>query len=72
MEADSSKGGARLGIGQARFSDLLRGNISEFDIDEMVILADRAGLKVSVEIRDAAYTARGRGIGVMAVADVGE
>jgi predicted XRE-type DNA-binding protein len=44
----------RLGISQPRLNDLLRGKISNFSLDALVKLAGRAGLKVRLEIAEAA------------------
>ncbi len=40
----------RLGIGQSRVSDLVRGKWEKFSLDMLVTLATRAGHKVAVEI----------------------
>jgi predicted XRE-type DNA-binding protein len=44
----------RLGITQPRLNDLLRGRIANFSLDALVGLADRAGLKVRLDIGRAA------------------
>ena len=40
----------RLGIGQSRVSDLVRGKWEKFSLDMLVTLATRAGRKVEVAI----------------------
>ena len=44
----------RLGVTQPRLNDLLNGKINKFSLDALVTLAQRAGLRVKVEIRSAA------------------
>lgn len=44
----------RLGVTQPRLNDLLRGRVDRFSLDALVGLADRAGLKVRMEIGRAA------------------
>jgi predicted XRE-type DNA-binding protein len=44
----------RLGVTQPRLNDLLHGKINKFSLDTLVTLAQRAGLKVRVDIRSAA------------------
>lgn len=44
----------RLGITQPRLNDLLRGKIDRFSLDTLLNLAGRAGLKVHIEVREAA------------------
>jgi predicted XRE-type DNA-binding protein len=44
----------RLGITQPRLNDLLRGKIEKFSADALLELAVKAGLKVHVDIQDAA------------------
>jgi predicted XRE-type DNA-binding protein len=44
----------RLGVTQPRLNDLLNGKINKFSLDALVTLAQRAGLKVKVEIRSPA------------------
>lgn len=43
----------RLGITQPRLNDLMRGRIGKFSLDALIILADRSGLSVRVEIAHA-------------------
>lgn len=38
-----------LGLSQSRASDLYRGKITEFGIDELIYLALKAGLKVEIK-----------------------
>jgi len=44
----------RLDITQPRLNDLLRGRLDRFSLDALIELADKAGLKVRIEIIDAA------------------
>lgn len=44
----------RLGITQPRVNDLLKGKIDKFSIDALLALATKAGLKVSLDIKEAA------------------
>ncbi len=44
----------RLGITQPRLNDLLRGKIANFSLDTLINLATAAGLKVRLEIAEAA------------------
>jgi predicted XRE-type DNA-binding protein len=44
----------RLGISQPRLNDLLRGKISKFSLDALFDVAARAGLRVSVAIKQSA------------------
>jgi predicted XRE-type DNA-binding protein len=44
----------RLGVTQPRLNDLLHGKISKFSLDRLLTLAQRAGLKVKVEIQSVA------------------
>lgn len=44
----------RLQITQPRLNDLLRGRIAKFSLDTLVELADRAGIRVSLRINQAA------------------
>jgi predicted XRE-type DNA-binding protein len=44
----------RLGITQPRLNDLLRGKIDKFSADALLELAVKAGLRVQVDIQDAA------------------
>ena len=44
----------RLGITQPRLNDLLRGRITNCSLDALIDLAGRAGLKVRLDIAEAA------------------
>ena len=44
----------RLDVTQPRLNELLRGRIANFSLDALVSLADRAGLKVRLDIAKAA------------------
>ena len=44
----------RLGVTQPRLNDVLRGRISNFSLDALISLAEKAGLSVRLEIVDAA------------------
>ena len=44
----------RLGITQPRLNDLLRGRIGRFSVDALLKIATKAGIGVSLELKDAA------------------
>lgn len=44
----------RLDVTQPRLNDLLRGRIGRFSLDALILLAERAGLSVRVQIEPAA------------------
>ncbi|HEX3948852.1 MAG TPA: XRE family transcriptional regulator [Steroidobacteraceae bacterium] len=44
----------RLGLTQPRLNDLMRGRIDKFSLDALVNVAERAGLAVRLQIRNAA------------------
>jgi predicted XRE-type DNA-binding protein len=44
----------RLGVSQPRVSDLMRGKIHLFSIDNLVVLLAAAGLRVDLRVRKAA------------------
>lgn len=44
----------RLEVTQPRLNDLLRGRIGNFSLDALILLAERAGLSVCVQIGQAA------------------
>jgi len=44
----------RLDVTQPRLNDLLRGRIGKFSLDALILLAERAGLSVHVQIEQAA------------------
>jgi predicted XRE-type DNA-binding protein len=43
----------RLGITQPRLNDLMRGRIGKFSLDALIVLAERTGLSVRMEIAHA-------------------
>ncbi len=43
----------RLDVTQPRLNDLLRGRIGKFSLDALILVAERAGLSVRVQIRQA-------------------
>ncbi len=43
--------GKRLGLSQPRMNDLLRGRISKFSLDALMIVAVQAGLEVQLDIK---------------------
>lgn len=47
----------RLGITQPRLNDLLRGKITKFSIDTLIALAEKADLKVQMQIKNIAKAA---------------
>jgi len=49
-----SEAARRLGITQPRLNDLLRGRITNFSLDTLINLAAQAGLKVRLDIAEAA------------------
>jgi predicted XRE-type DNA-binding protein len=49
-----ARAATRLGITQPRLNDLLQGKINKFSLDALLTLAARAGLKVKINIRNAA------------------
>ena len=44
----------RLAVTQPRLNDLLRGRIDKFSLDSLVNIADRAGLRIDLQVRHAA------------------
>ena len=48
MGRDEAAG--RLGVTPERFDDLAGGNINVFSLDDLVALADRAGIAVRIEV----------------------
>ena len=50
-QADAAR---RLGVTQPRLNDVLRGRISNFSLDGLIALAEKAGLSVRLEIGEAA------------------
>lgn len=53
-EATQAEAARRLDVTQPRLNDLLRGRISKFSLDTLILLAQRAGLNVRVQIERAA------------------
>jgi predicted XRE-type DNA-binding protein len=49
-----ARAASRLGVTQPRLNDLLQGKINKFSLDALMKLAARAGLKVKINIRNAA------------------
>ena len=45
---------SKLGITQPRLNDLLRGRIGRFSVDALLKIATKAGIGVSLELKDAA------------------
>lgn len=45
---------ARLQVTQPRLADLLRGRVARFSLDHLILLARHAGLRVRVQIEQAA------------------
>jgi predicted XRE-type DNA-binding protein len=45
-----AKAAEYLGIAQPQVSDLMRGKLSRFSLDSLVMLVARAGLKLSVKV----------------------
>lgn len=43
-----------LGITQPRVSDLVRGKVDVFSLDNLIVLAERAGLRIRLQIQEAA------------------
>ena len=50
-QADAAR---RLGVTQPRLNDVLRGRISNFSLDALISLTEKAGLSLRLEIGDAA------------------
>ena len=53
-DTTQAKAASRLGVTQPRLNDLLQGKINKFSLDALLTLAARAGLKVKINIRNAA------------------
>ncbi len=53
-DTTQAKAAGRLGVTQPRLNDLLQGKINKFSLDALLTLAGRAGLKVKINIRNAA------------------
>jgi predicted XRE-type DNA-binding protein len=52
--ATQAQAASRLGVTQPRLNDLLQGKINKFSLDTLLTLAGRAGLKVKINIGNAA------------------
>ena len=52
--SDQVEAARRLDVTQPRLNDLLRGRIGKFSLDALILLAERAGLSVRVQIERAA------------------
>ena len=53
-DTTQAKAASRLGVTQPRLNDLLQGKINKFSLDTLLTLAGRAGLKVKINIKNAA------------------
>ena len=53
-DTTQAKAASRLGVTQPRLNDLLQGKINKFSLDALLTLAGRAGLKVKINIKNAA------------------
>jgi len=53
-DTTQAKAASRLGVTQPRLNDLLQGRINKFSLDTLLTLAGRAGLKVKINIGNAA------------------
>jgi predicted XRE-type DNA-binding protein len=53
-----AKAAEYLGIAQPQVSDLMRGKLSRFSLDSLVMLVARAGLKLSVKVTKQAASKR--------------
>ena len=53
-DTTQAQAASRLGVTQPRLNDLLQGKINKFSLDTLLTLAGRAGLKVKINIRNAA------------------
>ena len=53
-KVNQTEAARRLGLTQPRLNDLVRGRIDKFSLDALVNLAAPAGLKVRLQIRNAA------------------
>jgi predicted XRE-type DNA-binding protein len=53
-DTTQAQAASRLGVTQPRLNDLLQGKINKFSLDTLLTLAGRAGLKVKINIGDAA------------------
>jgi predicted XRE-type DNA-binding protein len=53
-DTTQAQAASRLGVTQPRLNDLLQGKINKFSLDTLLTLAGRAGLKVKINIKNAA------------------
>lgn len=53
-DTTQAQAATRLGVTQPRLNDLLQGKINKFSLDTLLTLAGRAGLKVKINIKNAA------------------
>jgi predicted XRE-type DNA-binding protein len=53
-DTTQAQAASRLGVTQPRLNDLLQGKINKFSLDTLLTLAGRAGLKVKINIGNAA------------------
>jgi predicted XRE-type DNA-binding protein len=53
-DTTQARAASRLGVTQPRLNDLLQGKINKFSLDTLLTLAGRAGLKVKINIKNAA------------------
>ena len=53
-KVSQAEAGQRLGLTQPRLNDLMRGRIDKFSLDVLINLARPAGLKVRLQIGEAA------------------
>ncbi len=49
-ELTQAEAARRLDVTQPRLNDLLRGRVGKFSLDALILLAERAGLSVRVQI----------------------
>ena len=53
-ELTQAEAAGQLEVTQPRLNDLLRGRVGKFSLDALILLAERAGLSVRVQIERAA------------------
>jgi predicted XRE-type DNA-binding protein len=53
-DTTQAQAASRLGVTQPRLNDLLQGKINKFSLDTLLTLAGRVGLKVKINIGNAA------------------
>ena len=54
LSTTQAEAARRLGITQPRLNDLLRGRIDKFSLDALVNLVYRAGMRLAIEVKQAA------------------